>query len=556
MVDYKARLQALRQVMKDTGLDAFIIPQTDAWQSESLYPCDERMHHICGLEASAGYVVVTHDKAAVLIDGRYSLAAKQQVDLSVFDIAHYTQITPEDWAAQNIAGTTANGRVIGIDPWLHTRADYRRMTQKEADNGSSVKCVSANPVDAIWTDRPAPPAQTAILHDIKFSGQSVSEKFSAIAPLCDGKTLIAAPDCLAWLLNLRTLENTEAPGLRGYGIFDPVDMSLALYTDVDCTVFPTDDAKVTFHPLNAIKTLSGIIRASQTVPAAFEHLFDITDQDGPVALVKACKNAVEQQGIRDCHLRDARAVKNVIAWVKSAKNPSEKDVEARLIMERSKNNMFRGVSFGSIVGWNANGAKIHGHPTDTVIKGSGLLLVDSGGQYDDGTTDITRTIAIGTPSAEMKEKYTLVLKSHIALATAIFPGGTTGVQLDAITRAPLWAAGINFAHGTGHGVGHFLNVHEGPVNISPLATKPLKPGMLLSNEPGYYKENAFGIRLENLMLVQEYLGADNPKNETGVPLYHFETVTFVPFDGDCIIRDMLTDTEKTWLDAYQKKSAA
>jgi Xaa-Pro aminopeptidase len=267
------------------------------------------------------------------------------------------------------------------------------------------------------------------------------------------------------------------------------------------------------------------------------------------------KNKVEQDGIRAAHDRDGKAVTDTINWIKSTPSITEKDIAEKLISERAKNNLFRGTSFDSIVGFNANGAKIHGNPTDTKIKGNGLLLIDSGGQYDDGTTDITRTIAIGTPTDEMREKYTLVLKAHIALATAIFPAGTTGIQLDAICRAPLWAAGIDFAHGTGHGVGYFLNVHEGPCGISPRSGEPLSEGQLLSNEPGYYEQGAFGIRLENLMLVQKYMDKDDPQNKTGKDLLCFETVTKVPFDEDCIIWEMLSEKERGWLESYQKLSA-
>lgn len=545
MTTHADRLSALRNTMKTHGIDATIIPQADQWQAESLFPCDERLHYICGLDASAGFCVVTMDKAAVLIDGRYTVQAKEQVDPSLFDIAYYTDILPEDWATENIR----DGGVIGIDPWLFTRKDLLRFDEKE----TNITFIRDNLVDQIWTDRPSAPNLVAIAHALEFAGKSTAEKMEIVADNCNGLTLIAAPDCLAWLLNLRVLENTQAPGIRGYGLFDPDQKHLTLYTDVDCSVF-NDPAHLTVKPLGEITSLSGIIYTSKNIPAWFETQCDIIEQDGPCALPKACKNTIEQQGIRDSHARDAIAMKNAIAWIKSNHGVSEKQFAEKLIEERSKQNMFRGVSFDSIVGWNANGAKIHGSPTNTIIEGNGLLLIDSGGQYDDGTTDITRTIAIGQPTETMKEKYTLVLRAHIALATAIFPAGTTGKQIDTLCRAPLWAAGIDYAHGTGHGVGHFLNVHEGPCGISPRSDEPLREGMLLSNEPGYYKEGAFGIRLENLMLVQKYKDKDDPANETSKDLLCFETVTFVPFDDDCIIRAMLAPSEIKWLEDYQRVS--
>jgi Xaa-Pro aminopeptidase len=533
---YKAQLGALRQEMTNQSIDAFIIPQTDQWQSESLAPSDERFHYICGLKASAGYCVVTQDKAVVLIDGRYTIQAREQVDPELFDTDYYTEILPEEWAGKTVG---ENG-VIGYDPWLMTISTLERMQDK------NTKAVSPNPIDIIWHDRPAPQSETAIIHDIKFAGLSIDDKIEMIAKHCDGKTLIDAPDSLAWVLNLRTLTNSQAPGIKGYGIFDPAKKSLDIYTDVDCSVL--NHPQVTFHPLKTMDN-QGNIYIPKSAPSWFGNQKTI-DVD-PCVIPKSTKNKIEQEGIRACHKRDAVAMQDAIHYIQSNQGLTEKEFATYLIDTRSKSNLFRGISFDPIVGFNANGAKIHGSPSDTVIEGNGLLLTDSGGQYDDGTTDITRTIAIGTPSPDMIEKFTLVLKSHIALATAIFPQGTTGKQLDAICRAPLWAAGIDFAHGTGHGVGHFLNVHEGPVNISPKSDKALFEGLLLSNEPGYYKDNAFGIRLENLMLVQKYMGKDAPKNETGKDLLCFETVTNVPFDEACIDRALLSHSEIRWLDSYQ-----
>lgn len=571
METYQARLDALRKVMKQMRLDAFIIPHGDRWMSESPHPCDLRLKYICGLDASAGYVVVTHDKAAVLIDGRYKVVAHQHIDQSLFDIAYYTEIMPEEWA---IAHLPFNA-VIGYDSWLHTRAEAKRILKSCIAAGVNLEPVDQNPVDKIWADQPAEPKQIACCHDLKFAGISTGQKLDQITQVLTADDIdaciITAPDSLGWLLNIRVLDQPETPGVRGFGIFQPLEKMLYIFTDVDCSCFDRAQAGDYIIEFNSLAELPGAVnyfeRIEQTVligqdaPDWFtEHLNSpanhMVNKPDPCALLKACKNDVEQDGIRAAHRRDARAVMNTLQWIKEQKNLTERDVEYKLANERTKANMFRGLSFQSIVGWNANGAAIHRHLTDdnnTKIEGDGLLLIDSGGQYDDGTTDITRTVAIGQPTEEMRRKYTFVLKSHIALARAIFPDGTTGVQLDALVRAILWREGMDFAHGTGHGVGFFLNVHEGPAGISPRATEPLKPGMLLSNEPGYYKEGGFGIRLENLMLVQEYQPADHPDNETGKPLYCFETVTLVPFDDACIISELLTPEEKQWLDDYNAR---
>lgn len=571
MDNHQARLAALRQVLKQMRLDAFIVPHNDRWMSESPHPRDLRLNYLCGLDASAGYVVVTADDAVVLIDERYTVVARQQVDPGLYETAYYTDSLPEIWAIAHLPA----GAVVGYDPWLHTRREAKRMHKALLAAGLSLEPVKRNPVDKIWQGQPADIKQTAKCHELKFAGQSTAEKLDRIAGSLTeddiDSCIITAPDSLAWLLNLRVLDHPQTPGLRGFAVFQTVEKMLNVFTDVDCACFDkkqAGDYRIAFNPLSDLGgAISYFERIEQTVligpdaPDWFtEHLNSpaniLIEKPDPCALPKACKNPVEQDGIRAAHRRDAVAVMKTLQWVKSAGDITERDVEHRLAEERAKANMFRGISFQSIVGWNENGAAIHRHLTDdnnTAIEGEGLLLIDSGGQYDDGTTDITRTIAIGTPTEDMRRKYTHVLKSHIALARAIFPDGTTGVQLDALVRAVLWREGMDFAHGTGHGVGYFLNVHEGPANLSPRSNEPLKPGMLLSNEPGYYKEGGYGIRLENLMLVQEYLAPGQPGNETGKPLYCFETVTLVPFDEDCIVYDLLTDEESRWLADYNAR---
>jgi len=559
---HQERLYSLRQVLKKRKLDAFIIPNTDRWRAEHPAPCDQRLRFLTGLEASAGYAVVTQDQAVVLVDGRYTLSAQDQVDQSLFTLGDYTETLPEIWAIEALGGSG----VIGYDPWLHTRKEAKRMQKACNAMGVVLQAVSKNPVDKIWHDRPAPPAMVAMAHDVAYAGRTIGEKCHDVADiLTENETdsvIITAPDSIAWLLNLRVVGNSIAPGIPGFLIFDKPHHHLTLFTDVNCQaldhdqmgdyktdIFPLDDFPMAVHHLEQSRHIIQI--PNQAPDWLTDHLNapacrKLTRID-PIETLKAIKNTTEQEGIRAAHHRDALAMKHVITWIKSAGQITEKQIESRLIEERQKQDLYHGVSFDSIVGWNANGAKIHGSPTDMVIEGDGLLLIDSGGQYQDGTTDITRTIAIGTPTQEMKEKFTLVLKAHIALAMAIFPQGTTGAQLDAITRQNLWHHGLNYAHGTGHGVGHFLNVHEGPYGIPPRSDEPIKAGMLLSNEPGYYKEGAFGIRHENLILAQPHPDYDG--------FLYFETVTKVPFDEDAILWEMLSTTEKEWLEDYQKDSS-
>ena len=549
---YKDRIEQLRQVLSKQKLDAFIIPQGDMWNGEHPDAWDQRFQFLCGLDASAGSIVVTHDKATVLIDGRYTVQAKNQVDQDVFDIGYYTETPAIDYTI----GQLNEGDVIGFDPWLHTQSDVTDMQEKCDAAGMVLQSVPQNPIDMIWHDRPASINQTAIHHDIQYSGRTCGDKLNDVADKMDAEALIiTAPDSLAWLLNLRTLDNLQSPTVKGFAILEKDTQVMTVFTDCDCSVFHHDETGtwgVEFLPIdqfenNARSCQKSVQISDQSPSAIFDFLEDeVIESDDPCQALKAIKNPVEQSGIRASHIRDGRAVSNIINWIKNNNQISEININNKLVKERQKDNLFRGVSFDSIVGWNANGAAIHDTPTDTIIEGNGLLLIDSGGQYEDGTTDITRTISVGAPSDEMREKYTLVLKSHIALASAIFPEGTTGTQLDAIARRPLWDHGLDYAHGTGHGVGHFLNVHEGPYNISPRSNEPIPEGVLLSIEPGYYKEGAFGIRLENLILVQKYKG----KTEGNKSWLCFETVTKVLFDEECIIFDMLSINEIKWLNKY------
>lgn len=556
-------LKEFRQVLKTLHCDAFLIPQGDQWSRETPEPSQNRFTYLSGLDASAGMVIITHDKAAVMIDNRYEEEAKHCIDQTLFEIGNYITTPPEDWLIQNMQ----SGSVIGYDPWLHSYKDIKRIKKACDDSGLILNPFEHNPLDIIWHDRPPALNYTAISHPLKYSGRSVDEKLSQVADQISADTLIiSAADSLAWLLNLRTTENPHLPGIRGFAVFDIKNNQLNIFTDVDYAAFDCTQANIhtiTFSPLNDFKTAlealsSQSIHISETAPAALVNQFDANDKgitiaSDPCENLKAIKNETEKACIRASQLRDSKAVQRVIDWIKATNNITEQDVGDRLREERSQFSQFRGESFDTIAGWNANGASIHRRITpenNTRIEGKGFLLLDSGAQYDDGTTDITRTIALGKIDEDMCEKYTLVLKGHIALASAIFPEGTTGAQLDAIVRAKLWRAGMDYAHGTGHGVGFFLNVHEGPYGISPRSHMPILEGMLISNEPGFYKSGHYGIRLENLILTKKYKDEDAPGNMTGKTLLCFETVTKVRFEEPCIKRSMLTADEEEWLDNY------
>jgi Xaa-Pro aminopeptidase len=557
MSDYKARLITFRQVLKRQKLDAFIVPVGDAWQSEHPAPCDQRFQYICGLDASAGYVVVTQDHAAVLIDGRYTVQAKRNLDSSLFNIAYYTDTMPIEYLAQHLNSNA----VIGYDSWVHTKSQAKAMHELAQTHNLILHPTSNNPIDDTWHDRPTQETHKLSHHDIVYSGMSCEQKLHAVTDILKtskaDSLIITAPDSLAWVLNMRCFDTPQTPGLKGFSILH--NNHLSVYTDMDYSAFIDSEAKpfqVTFHGINELSVatnhLAGTKQKIQISPDAPEwfniHLdkaeSTIIEAPCPVETLKAVKNKTEIKGIKTSQKRDATAMIAAIKRIKATSKLSEKDVANIVFEERAKSKKFCGVSFDTIAGWNANGAAIHGTPSDTIIKGNGLLLLDSGAQYNDGTTDITRTLLIGDATDEMKRAYTLVLKSHIAVATAIFPMGTTGAQIDALARAPLWTEGLDYPHGTGHGVGFALNVHEGPCGISPRSNASLAEGMLLSNEPGYYIEGKFGIRLENLVLVK--------KHKTKKFLC-FETLTHVPFENDLIVKTMLSKTEKNWLNDYQSK---
>jgi Xaa-Pro aminopeptidase len=564
------RLAALREELKRRGLDGFVVPRADEHQGEYVPRRSQRLAWLTGFTGSAGLAIVLADKAAMFIDGRYTLAVRAQVDATAFVPHQIPEESPEAWIAANLP----KGGKLGFDPWLQTIDGHERYARAAQRAGASFVAVEQNPIDAVWTDRPAPPLAPVLPHPVEFAGETSEQRRRRIAEVVAAKgadvALLTAPDSIAWLLNVRGGDVPRTPFALGFALLH-TDGHVDLYMDRRkvpqrtiawlgnaVTLAPPDELGAAIDTLGKvgkkvlIETATAPVWAATRLQAA--NVTVVRDAD-PVALPKACKNAVELEGIRTAHRRDGAAVTRFLGWLaRESRSGSLREIEAsnRLQALRQETGKLRDLSFDTISGAGPNGAIVHYHATPaterTLAPGS-LYLVDSGGQYRDGTTDITRTVGIGTPDAEMKDRFTRVLKGHIALATVRFPFGTTGSQLDALARTALWQVGLDYDHGTGHGVGAYLSVHEGPQRISKIANSvALQPGMIVSNEPGYYKAGEYGIRIENLVAVKDAAieGADRRYLE-------FETLTLAPIDLECVETKLLSDAEKAWLNAYHKR---
>ena len=564
-----ARLGALRDELKRRDLDGFIQPRSDEHQGEYVARKSERLAWLTGFTGSAGLAVVLADKAAVFADGRYTLQVEKEVDGGLFEHCHLTDKPPADWIAANLAP----GARLGFDPWLLTPVQTARFQAACKKAGGELAACDGNPVDAVWTGQPAAPLSPVVAHDAAFAGDSSNDKRRRIADGLKadkaGAVVLTAPDSIVWLLNVR---GDDVP-------FTPLALSFAiLYADASAELF-IDGRKLapgtadhlggdvkTLEPDAFGPALDRLGKDAKTVRVSADTaplwVFDRLEKagavidrgDDPCQLPKAIKTAVQIDGIRTAHRRDGASLTRFLAWLdgEAAKGSlMESACADKLESLRRGNDHFQGLSFPTISSAGANGAIVHyrvSEETDAPLRPKSLYLVDSGAQYLDGTTDVTRTIAIGEPTDEMRRNFTLVLKGHIALATARFPEGTTGSQLDTLARLPLWRAGLDYDHGTGHGVGHFLGVHEGPQRISKRPNRvALEPGMVVSNEPGYYKAGAYGIRIENLVTVIQV------ESDAEKPLLGFETLTLTPIDRALVVADMLDGAEVAWLDAYHAR---
>ncbi len=561
-----ARLAAFREELARRKLTGFVIPRADQQQNEYVPASEERLAWLTGFTGSAGLAIVLVQEAAVFVDGRYTLQAAKQVDAKAWQVEPLVDPPPESWLTAHLAA----GDRLGFDPWLHTTAAAERLAAACAKAGAELVAVETNPVDSVWTERPAPPLGPVAVHGIQFAGEAESDKLTRIrleiGRLGTDALVLSDSHAVAWTFNIRGADVSHTPLPLSYALvpkqgrpmifIDHRKLSNSVRDHLERSADVVEPEALTAELIAMAQRGASIALDGATAADALSRLIagaggKAVRGSDPVSLLKAVKNLTEVEGTRTAHRRDAVALARFLAWLDReapAGNLTEIDAVEALETFRRETGALKDVSFPTIAGTGPNGAIVHYRVTrmsNRQISPGDLLLIDSGAQYQDGTTDVTRTVAIGVPTDEMRDRFTRVLRGHIAIARAVFPDGTTGAQIDALARQFLWQAGIDFEHGTGHGVGSYLSVHEGPARISKLGTAPLRRGMILSNEPGYYKAGAFGIRIENLELVVgvEVAGAEKPMNA-------FETLTLAPIDRRLIDVNMLRADEIAWLNDY------
>jgi Xaa-Pro aminopeptidase len=564
-----ARLSAFREELTKRNLSGFVVPRADQQQNEYVPPSEERLAWLTGFTGSAGMAVVLAREAAVFVDGRYTLQAAKQVDTQAWTVESLVDPPPETWLAQHLSP----GDRLGFDPWLHTTAAAEKLSAACTKAGAELVAVDSNPVDAVWTERPALPLAPVTLHGQQFSGELEADKLkrieAEISKLDADALVLSDSHAVAWTFNIRGGDVAHTPLPLSYALvpksgrptlfIDHRKLSNSVRDHLEQTATIAEPTVLTAKLTELSKSGASIALDAATSADALTRL--ITSSGGkpvrgadPVSLLKAVKNDTEIAGARTAHRRDAVALARFLAWVdREASSGALTEIDAVEALEtfRRDTGALKDVSFPTISGTGPNGAIVHYRVTrksNRRIVAGDLLLIDSGAQYEDGTTDVTRTIAIGEPTPEMRDRFTRVLRGHIAIARALFPDGTSGAQLDTLARQYLWQAGVDFEHGTGHGVGSYLSVHEGPARISKLGATPLKRGMILSNEPGYYKTDGFGIRIENLELVvaAKVAGAEKPVNA-------FETLTLAPIDRRLVDLNMLTGDELSWVNEYHER---
>jgi Xaa-Pro aminopeptidase len=575
MQTHEARLDALRKELARRGLDGFVVPISDEHMSEYVGDYAQRLAWLTGFGGSAGTAVVLRDKAAIFVDGRYTIQAREQVDGRLFDYQSIPQTSPAAWLGEN----APEGARVGYDPWLHSKGWADATAKALAERGGELVAVESNPVDAIWDDQPAPSAARAVVHSDEHAGRTSAEKRAEVAEWLRREGLdtavISALDSVAWLLNIRGADVSRTPVTLSYVIAhadgtaelfiapEKVTPELAHHLGNAVTVRPRAEFAGALGQF-AGKKVS--VDPNFGVAAIFQALeaggANVVVRRDPTILAKALKNPVERQGQRDAQARDGAAVAKFLHWLSVAApkgGETELSAAARLQAFREETGLLRDLSFDTISAAGPHAAIPHyrvDEESNLAIAPGSIFLVDSGGQYPDGTTDITRTVWVGpgSPSAEQKDRFTRVLKGHIAIARAVFPHGTSGSQLDTLARQFLWQAGVDYAHGTGHGVGSYLAVHEGPQRIAKArggqagTEQELMAGMLISNEPGYYKSGDFGIRIENLVLVEDRRIPGMEGEWLG-----FETVTLAPIDRVLVDRSLLSPEELAWWNEYHAR---
>lgn len=564
-------LPLLRAEMKAMNIDGFIVPHDDEYQNEYIPAYAERLMWVSGFSGSAGAAIIFADHAVIFVDGRYTLQVRQQTDEKFFAFEDLVDTPPDQWLAEKVP----KGSHIGYDPMLHTKAGVEKLERAAKKAGFTLVAINRNPVDAAWKDQPARPLTPAKPHPTDFAGRSSADKRKEIAETIAkagaDAALVTSPTSIAWLFNIRGQDVSRSPLPLARALqwkdgratlfiapekvgnelpsFLGDDVDIRAEADLDATLqkFGKDGKTIAVDPALAPMKYAADLAAAGAV------IIDLTD---PCALPRAMKNETELNGTRSAHVRDGAAVTEFLHWIATkAQDGSVDEIAAAMKLEgfRAATGKLVDLSFDTISGAGKNGAVVHykvSTATSRKLTPGELFLIDSGAQYQDGTTDITRTVPIGTPTQEMRERFTLVLKGHIALATTRFPSGTTGSQLDVLARKALWDAGLDYDHGTGHGVGSFLGVHEGPQRIAKAPnSQALKPGMIVSNEPGYYKTDGYGIRIENLIVVREAEAIAGGER----PMMSFETITLAPISLDLVIPAMLTEAERCWLNKYHAR---
>lgn len=572
-VDSAARVKALRALLKNQTLDGFLVPRADCHQNEYVPANAERLAWLTGFAGSAGFAIVTQREAAIFVDGRYTIQVRQEVDTHTLTPLDIAEIAPSAWLAARVTG----GARIGYDPWLHTSAQIERFRTALAVKEATLVAVEENPIDMLWTDRPGEPCGPLSLYPARLAGETSKAKIRRLRGRLDGADamLLSDPHAIAWAFNIRGADVAHTP----------IPLCFALLRKTGAPTLFIDLAKIDARTRKALEKFL-VIEPPTVLPDALARLgaeratvlFDSATApeklvaalreaggvaklaDDPASLPKAIKNDAELGGARAAHVRDGLALSRFLAWfAEAAPRGGLTEISAAQALETFRRDnddpdgVLRDISFPTISAFGPHAAIPHYRVSEKSNRaiGKGVYLVDSGAQYLDGTTDVTRTVVVGRASKQLREHYTRVLKGHIAIARAVFPKGASGAQIDAFARRALWEAGLDFDHGTGHGVGAYLSVHEGPQRISRLGVTPLHPGMILSNEPGYYRAGEYGIRLENLVIVEkrEIRGAERD-------MYGFETITLAPFDLECIEPKLLAPEEIAWLDAYHARVRA
>jgi Xaa-Pro aminopeptidase len=573
----RERVGRLREWLEQEGLDGFLVPRSDQHQGEYVAPGSERLRWLTGFAGSAGVALILRERAHIFVDGRYTLQVRSQVDLSIFTVESLVETPPPAWIGKNLG----KGARIGFDPWLHTIADAKALRAATEKVGATLVPVERNPIDRLWADRPAPPLAKIAIHPIEYAGELAKDRLARLAAglAKEGAahTVLTDTASVAWVFNIRGNDMPHTPVVLAFAVLSAEGPHLIFIDkrklNIETEAYLTQLADI--RPPSALdaeiaRLAAGSARIALDPALAAEHLRAEVEASGgtaveladPARLPRATKNQAEIAGTRAAHRRDGAAITKMLAWLDRQAPGSIDEITATTTLEEFRRQTgeetqmpLRDISFDTIAGAGPNGAIMHyrvSRGTNRRLEAGELFLLDSGAQYQDGTTDITRTVAVGQPTDEMRERYTIVLKGMLGLSMLRFPAGTRGADIDVVARLAHWKAGIDYAHGTGHGVGSYLSVHEGPQRIAKTGTERLLAGMILSNEPGYYREGGYGIRIENLILVtpaEQIAGGD-------LPMHGFETLTLAPFDRRLIDTALLTREELVWLDVYNARVLA